>query len=116
MTSSPTSKPVDALAERVDRAGDVDAGGVRQRHRERALHEAAADVAVDGVERRRGDADPDLAGAGDGLLHVLVAQDVGVAVLVETHCLHAEPRFALIDVLRIRSICDHGSTLRIRSK
>ena len=32
-------------------------------------------------------------GAGDGLLDVLVAQDVGVAVLVETHCLHREPLF-----------------------
>ena len=79
---------VDAFAERVDRAGDVDAGRVRQRHRERALQVAAADAVVDRVERRRGDADPHLAGAGDGLLDVLVAQDARVAELVETDCLH----------------------------
>ena len=46
-TSSPTATLVDALAERVDRAGDVDAGRVRQRHRERALQVAAADAVVD---------------------------------------------------------------------
>ena len=84
---------VDAVAEGVDGAGDVDAGRVRQRHRERALQVAAADAAVDRVERRRGDAEADFAGAGDGLLDVLVAEDVGVAVLVETHCLHLGPRF-----------------------
>ena len=38
---------LDALAERVDRAGDVDARRVRQRHRERALQVAAADAGVD---------------------------------------------------------------------
>ena len=84
---------LDALAERVDRAGDVDARRVGQRHRERALQVAAADAGVDGVERRRGDADAHLAGAGDGLLDVLVAQHVGIAVLVKSHCLHLEPRF-----------------------
>ena len=84
---------LDAVAEGVDGAGDVDAGRVRQRHRERALQVAAADAAVHRVERRRGDAEADFAGAGDGLLDVLVAEDVGVAELVETHCLHLGPRF-----------------------
>ncbi|TQJ92501.1 hypothetical protein FBY22_3369 [Streptomyces sp. SLBN-31] len=69
---------VHALAQRIDRACDIEAGSVRQHHRDGALHEAAADVAVDGVERGRGDTDADLPGAGDGLLHVLVAQDAGV--------------------------------------
>ena len=45
-----------------------------------------------GLNDDAGDAEPHLAGAGDGLLDVLVAQDAGVAVLVETHCLHVEPR------------------------
>ena len=108
---------VDALAQRVDRAGDVDAGGVRQRHRDGALHEAAADAAVDGVERRRGDADPDLPGAGDGLLHVLVAQDVGVAVLVETHCLHSGLAFTAVDVAsNSKQLSMTVALLRIRSK
>src|SRR5213592_3316520 len=41
-----------------------------------------------GVKRRRGDVDAHLAGTGDGLLDVLVAQHVGVAVVVKPHCLH----------------------------
>ena len=49
------------------------------------------DVGVDAVERRGGDADPDLPGAGGGQLDVLDAQDLGVAVLVESHCLHGVP-------------------------
>ena len=92
MTSSPTATFVDAVAERVDRAGNLDAGDVGQRHRERALQVAAADAVVDGVERRSGDPQPHLAGAGDRLLDVLVAQDARVAVLVEPHCLHGKPR------------------------
>ena len=63
------------LAQRVDRARDVDAGGVRQSDRDGALHDAGADVALDRVERRRGHPDPDLADAGDRLVHVFVAQD-----------------------------------------
>ena len=91
----------DAVAEGVDGAGDVDAGRVRQRHGERALQVAPADAAVHRVERRRCDAEADFAGAGDGLLDVLVAEDIGVAVLVETHCLHLGPRFVDPGVLRI---------------
>lgn len=47
------------------------------------LHAAAADAGVDGVERRRRDPEQHLPGTGDGLLGVLVAQDGGVAVVVE---------------------------------
>ena len=46
-TASPTATVSTPVAERVDGAGDVDAGRVRQRHRERALQVAAADAAVD---------------------------------------------------------------------
>ena len=35
-----------------------------------------------------------------GLLDVLVAEDAGLAVLVETHCLHRGPRFISVYVLR----------------
>ncbi len=93
----------DVVTQRLDRAGDVDAGCVRQGHRDRALHEARSDVAVDRVERGGGHPDQDLTGAGDRLLHVLVTQDARVAVLVETHCLHGGTRFR--HVLRTRSIC-----------
>jgi hypothetical protein len=85
----------DAVAERLDRARDVNTGGVRQRHGERTLEVAAADPTVDGVERRRSDPDARLAGTGGRLLYVLVAEDVGFAVFVETNCLHFEPRFRL---------------------
>jgi hypothetical protein len=43
---------LDVVAERVDRAGDIDARRVGQRHREGALQVAAADAGVDAVERR----------------------------------------------------------------
>lgn len=85
---------VRVLAQRVDRAGDVDAGGVRQSHRDGALHEAGTDVAVDRVERCRSHPDPDLSDAGDRLFHLLVAQDVRGAVPVETHCLHGMPQLS----------------------
>jgi hypothetical protein len=79
---------VHVVAERVDRAGDVDSRRVRQLDRDGALHETGADVAVHAVEGRRGDADPDLTGTRGGLLDVLVTQNLGTAVLVKTHCLH----------------------------
>jgi hypothetical protein len=81
-------------------ARDVDAGGVRQPNRDRALHDTGADVALDRVERRRRHPDPDLADARDRLVHVLVAQDLGGAVLVETHCLHDDPHPSESVVLR----------------
>jgi hypothetical protein len=84
-----------AFAHGVDRAGDVDAGDVGKRDREGVAHVATTDTGVDGVERRGGNADSRLPGAGGGTFHVLVEQDVGIAVLVETHCLHCEPRFRL---------------------
>ena len=84
---------LDVVAERVDRAGDIDARRVGQRHREGALQVAATDASVDAVERRCGDAEAHLAGAGGGRLDVLVAEDVGAAVLVETHCLHGSLHF-----------------------
>ena len=115
MTSSPTATLVDALAERVDGAGDVDAGDVRQRHRERVLQIAAADAVVDGVERRRGDAEPHLAGTGDGLLDVLVAEDVGVAVLVETHCLHVGDLSLCLVSGRFRPDDNRNAIVRFRS-
>ena len=90
---------------------------MRQGQGHRALHETRTDVAVDAVERRRGDAHPHLPGAGDGLVDVLVAQDVGVAVLVESNCLHRwcltldrmcfefEALQSTLAVLRSRSKC-----------
>jgi hypothetical protein len=93
-----------ALTQRFDRTGDVDAGSVRQRHRDGTLHEAPADVAVDAVERCRGDPDQNLPNAGNGLLDVLVTQDARVAILVETHCLHGKTSSLDIrEVLRFRS-------------
>ena len=68
-----------ALPQRVDRAGDVDARGVRELDGDRALHVAAADVAVDAVEGRRRHPDADLPGTGLGHVHVLVAQDLRTA-------------------------------------
>ena len=84
---------LDAVADGVDGSGDLDAGRVRQRHRERVLQVAAADATVDLVERRGGDAEADFAGTGGGLIDVLVAEDVRVAELVETNRLHLKPLF-----------------------
>jgi hypothetical protein len=75
-----------AVADRVDGAGDVVAGHVRQRHRDR--QEAASDAVVGRVERGAGDADEHLARTGDGPVGVLVAQDLGGADLVEANGLH----------------------------
>ena len=81
-------QPVHALAQRVDRAGHVQSGDVRKFQRHRALHAPGPDVAVDAVERRGCNPHPHLALAGDGVVDVLHAQNLGVAVLVKTHCLH----------------------------
>jgi hypothetical protein len=48
------------------------------------------DAVVDGIERRRCDADPNFPGAGGGLFDVLVAQDVRIAELVKSNCLHVQ--------------------------
>ena len=76
----------DAVPEGVDRAGDVVTGHVRQLDRDG--EETAAHAGVGGAERRGRHPHPHLTGAGDGLVDVLVPQDLGTAHLVETHCLH----------------------------
>jgi hypothetical protein len=86
-------KAAHAVAERVDRAGDVDARDVRERDVDQVAEEAVAHRRVEEVERRGGDGDPHLAGTRDRSLDVLVAQDARVAVLVESHGLHGEPPF-----------------------
>ena len=78
---------------------------MRQRHGDRALHETGADVPIDGVEARRGDPHPNLTVTRDGLLDVLVAEDVGVAELVESHCLHRTTSFVVDGVHRKRRRC-----------
>src|SRR4051812_8111370 len=62
---------VHALTQRVDRARDIAAGSVRKRHRHGTAHGARSHTRVDGVERRRGDAEPDLSRSGSRLFHVL---------------------------------------------
>ena len=102
---------LDAVAEGVDGAGDVDAGRVRQRHREWALQVAAADAAVHGVERRRGDAEADLAGAGDGLLDILVAEDARSRRTRGNALPSLGPRFVWIErCFEFEASARHGST------
>ena len=47
-----------------------------------------ADAGVDRIERRGRDVDPHLFGPGDRPFDILVAQDVGIAVLVKPHRFH----------------------------
>jgi hypothetical protein len=78
----------DTFANCVDGACDVDAGGMGQDNRERSLQVATADTGVDAIERRRGNADPNLARIRSRLLDLLVAEHIRPAELVEAHCLH----------------------------
>jgi hypothetical protein len=82
----PDRDPLDAVAERVDDAGHVVAGDVRQLDRDR--QEPAPHPVVRRVERRGGDAQSHLPGARGGLLDVLGAEHLRTADLVEPYCLH----------------------------
>ena len=104
------------VAEHVDRSRDVEARDVRQRERHRLLHEPGPDVRVDAVERRRSDPDTHLAGARGGVVDILVAQDVWVAVVVESHCLHLGVSLPESYVFRIRSTVPTVAVPQSRSK
>ena len=68
------------VAQRLDRPGDVDAGGVRQGQGNDLLQVAGADGNVDRIERRGRDAHQDLPGSRARSLDVVVAQDLRATV------------------------------------
>ena len=80
------AQALDAVAERLDRARDVVAGHVGERHRDG--EEPAPHARVGGVVGGCCHADEHLSRRGGGLLDLDVLEDLGSADLVETHCLH----------------------------
>src|SRR5215210_7882811 len=76
------------VAQRLHAAGKVDAGGVRQDHRNDIAQVAATNGSVDRVERGSRDAHQHLAGRRARLVDVVVAQDLGTTVVEETYSLH----------------------------
>ena len=77
-------QPGDALAQRLDHAGAVRPEDPRLRHGGQPL--SRPDVEV--VQRRKPQPHEDLAGAGDRIGDVLVAQDLGAAVLMDDDRFH----------------------------
>ncbi len=82
--------PADALADRVDDPGGVQAQSGGQSGGVGAEDLAFADPPVDGVHARGADGYADLAGPRVGLVGVEEVQDVGFAELGEDHLLHAD--------------------------
>lgn len=79
---------LDAFAELGHRAGDIEAGHVREAEREHLLQRTGANSDVDRVERGARDLDQHLARAGGRPLGLLVLQHITAAVPVVSHCLH----------------------------
>ena len=74
----------DTLVRPGDHPGAVSAQDARLRHGRKTL----ADPDVQMVQRSRTQLDERLAVARDGVGHILVAQDVGAAVLMDPNCFH----------------------------
>jgi hypothetical protein len=78
----------DALTDRVDDTGRLDAGSRRERGREHLLQPAVADLVVERVDPGRHHTQPDLAGAGFGKPGLRDAQHLGPTEPVEDDRLH----------------------------
>src|SRR6266545_1917941 len=76
----PDPPPLDARPERVDRAGELQAGAGRRGQRPALREQALAHLPVEGVHTHRAHRDPHLAGAGLRGGDLLEAEHVGVAV------------------------------------
>jgi hypothetical protein len=98
-----TRRPSQPAAERVDGAGDLAAGdGGQLGRRPGAADGALAQCGVDEVDPGGGDPDADLAGAGVGVVDLLVDQVLGRAEGVQADGVHG----GLLALSRVAPACN----------